>query len=366
MEKTKKRKGKQLFLFGVLFTVLFFIISDLMSVSDCTSLANIKGFYMEPKNSIDVAMIGPSEFYADYSATQAWKQYGYTSYSLAVAGVPGNLYKSMLNEVLKRQNPKLVVFEVNGFLQDDTYFEREGQLHTWIDNMPWSKNKIDTIREVIPEKERYAYYCNLAAAHNNWKAPSQLLGCAAVKAGMDLNGYSYTKGFGTTTKTSNKVKNCKPKKLSYTTLSQSYLNDLLTYCKDNGVKHVLFVRFPHGRTFENPQVMDQIAQTIESYGYDFLNLNDNYADTGIDPEHDFYNVEHLNVSGMQKLTSYFGGYLTAHYDIQGTHDEKLTAYWNSCADKTASLLAECESDLAAGIARRYYELSVYLKPVAGL
>lgn len=362
----KKHIGRRLAGFAALFVVLFLIVSDLMSVSDCTSLANIKGFYMEPKNSIDVAMIGPSEFYADYSPTQAWQQFGYTSYSLAVAGVPGNLYKSMLKEVQKRQNPKLVVFEVNGFLQDDSYFEREGQLHTWIDNMPWSQNKIDTIREVIPEKERYAYYCSLAAAHNNWKAPEQLLGCAAVKAHMDFNGYSYTKGFGTTTKKSNKVKNCKQKKLSYTTLSQSYLNDLLTYCKDSGVKNVLFVRFPHGRKLKNPEVMDQIAQTVESYGYDFLNLNDDFDEIGIDADHDFYNVEHLNVNGMQKLTNYFGGYLTAHYDLSGAHDEKLTAYWNSCADKTASLLAECESDLDAGIERRYYELSVYLKPIAKL
>ena len=60
-------------------------------------------------------MIGASEVYADYSATEAWKNYGYTSYSLGVSGAPGSLYKSMLREALTRQHPKVVVFEVNGF-----------------------------------------------------------------------------------------------------------------------------------------------------------------------------------------------------------------------------------------------------------
>ena len=178
-EKKTKARWKGILAFTGIFLVLFLVVSDIMSVSDCTSLANIRGFYMEPKNSLDVAMIGPSEFYADYSATQAWQEYGYTSYSLAVAGVPGNLYKSMLKEVQKRQSPKLVVFEVNGFLQGDDYFAREGQLHTWLDNIPWSENKIETIKEMIPENEQYSYFCKIAAAHNNWKD----IGQVAILAG---------------------------------------------------------------------------------------------------------------------------------------------------------------------------------------
>ena len=66
-EKKTKARWKGILAFTGIFLVLFLIVSDIMSVSDCTSLANIRGFYMEPKNSLDVAMIGPSEFYADYS-----------------------------------------------------------------------------------------------------------------------------------------------------------------------------------------------------------------------------------------------------------------------------------------------------------
>ena len=55
-------------------------------MTDAVNIATIEGFYKEPKNTIDVMMIGASEVYADYSATEAWKNYGYTSYSLGVSG----------------------------------------------------------------------------------------------------------------------------------------------------------------------------------------------------------------------------------------------------------------------------------------
>ena len=99
-------------------------------------------------------MIGASEVYADYSATEAWKNYGYTSYSLGVSGVPGSLYKSMLREALTRQHPKVVVFEVNGFLQNDSYYDRTVKLHSWIDNIHNEENRFDTYKRLCQRMSR--------------------------------------------------------------------------------------------------------------------------------------------------------------------------------------------------------------------
>ncbi len=116
--KGRHRKVIRIGAFALVFVVLFLRI--FFKMTDAVNIATIEGFYKEPKNTIDVMMIGASEVYADYSATEAWKNYGYTSYSLGVSGVPGSLYKSMLREALTRQHPKVVVFEVNGFLHKMT------------------------------------------------------------------------------------------------------------------------------------------------------------------------------------------------------------------------------------------------------
>ena len=138
---TKKAIAKTI-AFLLIFVLIYMFIASFLRMTDVVNIATIDGFYKEPENTIDVMLIGASEVYADYSATTAWKEYGYTSYSFGVSGVPGSVYKSMLRETLTRQKPKVVVFEVNGFLQNDAYYDRTIKLHSWIDNMHDEKNRM--------------------------------------------------------------------------------------------------------------------------------------------------------------------------------------------------------------------------------
>ena len=47
--------------------MLFSFVSTFFKMTDAVNIATIEGFYKEPKNTIDVMMIGASEVYADYS-----------------------------------------------------------------------------------------------------------------------------------------------------------------------------------------------------------------------------------------------------------------------------------------------------------
>lgn len=148
-----KRDGIRLASFTVLLTILIVLVLGAMTTADNTDIANIHGFYQEPKDSLDVVLMGPSELYADYAPTLAWQEYGYTSYDFSIGGIQGNLYPSVLIEVLKGQNPKLVVFNVSGFYWGDWAFDDEVAMHKWIDHMPWSVNKIETIKAQVPEAQ---------------------------------------------------------------------------------------------------------------------------------------------------------------------------------------------------------------------
>jgi hypothetical protein len=328
-------------------------------MTDAVNIATIEGFYKEPKNTIDVMMIGASEVYADYSATEAWKNYGYTSYSLGVSGVPGSLYKSMLREALTRQHPKVVVFEVNGFLQNDSYYDRTVKLHSWIDNIHNEENRLDTIKEIVPKDEQDNFRNPLKLYHSNWKDIDKCAHTFATRVGMYFAKTSCMKGFSSIAKYSD-CPSGKQKKLYFTDKSRAYMTDLLEYCKAQGVEKVLFARFPHEKEIKNPQVLCDVKELVESYGYDFASFEGDKELIGINERGDFYNSEHLNINGSLKFTAFMGKYLSDNYRLNADHSPELQSAWGECARRADKVISACAKDTDLSLGNHYFEMSVYL------
>jgi hypothetical protein len=81
---------------------------------------------------------------------------------------------------------------------------------------------------------------------------------------------------------------------------------------------ILFVRVPHITTDENItryQRGNSIADTIRRYGFNFVSFESDDPEIGIDVNKDFYNIEHMNVYGLQKFSKFFAHYLQDNYNI---------------------------------------------------
>ena len=414
--KGRHRKVIRIGAFALVFVVLFSFVSTFFKMTDAVNIATIEGFYKEPKNTIDVMMIGASEVYADYSATEAWKNYGYTSYSLGVSGVPGSLYKSMLREALTRQHPKVVVFvmmigasevyadysateawknygytsyslgvsgvpgslyksmlrealtrqhpkvvvfEVNGFLQNDSYYDRTVKLHSWIDNIHNEENRLDTIQEIVPKDEQDNFRNPLKLYHSNWKDIDKCAHTFATRVGMYFAKTSCMKGFSSIAKYSD-CPSGKQKKLYFTDKSRAYMTDLLEYCKAQGVEKVLFARFPHEKEIKNPQVLCDVKELVESYGYDFASFEGDKELIGINERDDFYNSEHLNINGSRKFTAFMGKYLSDNYRLNADHSPEIQSAWGECARRADKVISACAKDTDLSLGNHYFEMSVYL------
>lgn len=62
--------------FAIVLLLLMQIVSKAFIAIDSSDIENIYGFYAEPKNSLDMVMIGPSEVYTGYAPALAWEEYG--------------------------------------------------------------------------------------------------------------------------------------------------------------------------------------------------------------------------------------------------------------------------------------------------
>ena len=84
------------------------LISPAFVVNNEWDMRHVHGFFLEPEGSLDVVLIGASQLYTGYSAPLAWRDYGFTSYPLAVSNIPARLYGSLLTAAENRRRPKLI------------------------------------------------------------------------------------------------------------------------------------------------------------------------------------------------------------------------------------------------------------------
>ncbi|MDD5795891.1 MAG: hypothetical protein PUD24_03015 [Oscillospiraceae bacterium] len=289
----------------------------------------LEGFYMEEKDSLDVVFIGASETYAAFSSAQAYDEFGFTSYPYASGAIPVTVYKSALKQIRKTQSPKLIVCEINGALyENEKSVNKAGSLHKYFDSVPFSLDKVQDISEAVPQELQSEFYFPFLKYHGMWDdyPSAKKFQWVESKIYMQQRGYSLLKGnnigsntFKPKTKmvenlaNDNSTAELEPK-------SEEGLRDLLQYCKDENIDNILFVRFPHyvdKKMYKRFQRGNRAGEIINEYGFEFLNLEKNYEDIGLDFSTDFDNAEHMNIYGQKKFTSYLGNLLCEKYGVEG-------------------------------------------------
>ena len=329
-----KKRILKLSALALVMALIWQLCTFLLTRNFVTSELHVRGFYREPKNTLDVAVIGCSELYADYSPPIAYDESGFTSYNLCYSGTPSTLYNSMLKEFCRRQQPQLVVFEVNGFFYNEKDSNTESALRNWLDNERHSADWARDINEFVEPEDRVNYYLTLLKYHDNWKRPEgQIERLECFYDGYLKSDLSLMKAFGTRTTNKSSIVTEKDKHLKLPEYGRKYLNKTLEYCKEQGFENVLFIRAPH----KDPLIEStsrELDEIISGYGYDYADFDALSDEIGIDREADFYNSEHMNVFGNEKFTRYFSRYITEHYDISTDHSESTDSDWKTCADYT--------------------------------
>ena len=151
----------------------------------------LKGFYLEEKNSLDVVFMGASEVYSDFSPGHAYSSNNITSYLFSTQSNSILNYKAQLKNILSRQNPDLIVIELNGALYDnDGETTKEANLRNYADNVPLDTIKAEWIAQYGGENT-LEYIFPLIKYHSTWKdIPDDMLYQKTV-ADDRLRGYSY-------------------------------------------------------------------------------------------------------------------------------------------------------------------------------
>ena len=292
--------------------------------------------YLEPRNSVDVLLMGSSNILNAVSPLQLWEEHGIVSNNLAQNGqvIPVTYYH--LQEALRWQRPRLVVLNVYKVIQDSLY-DSNASLHYTLDNMRFGLPKLRAVFDLAPEGERAEFLFDIITYHSRWKeltaADFQSVDDLekGAQALFDVAPFSDFQPLPPT--------ETAPPAPS----AMRYLEKIVALCREENVDLLLIaVPFsaPADDEMSRQQVVNAVADYAEQWGVPYLNLMHHTEEMAFDYTTDMAEAYHPNWRGMEKITAWLGNYLAAHYDLPDRRGDPAYEDWDAALAEYRTYLRE--------------------------
>lgn len=307
--------------------------------------AMIAEYYEEDKNH-DVVFVGDCELYENISPAVLWENYGINSY---IRGSAQQLiWQSyyLMEETLKYEKPDVIVFNVLSMKYNEP--QKEAYNRMTLDGMKWSFTKCKDIRASMTSEEHFIEYVfPMLRYHSRWSdLEEDDFTYLFDRDPVTFNGY-YMR---VDVKPAENVPPAKP--LGDYTFGDNayyYLDKMVELCEENDVELVL-VKAPSLYPYWYDEWDEQMVAYAKEHDLKYYNFLDVTDEIGLDFATDTYDAGlHLNLSGAEKLSDYFGNILATECGVESRRgDADLEASWEP---KLAAYRAEIE--------RQYSNLEQY-------
>jgi len=308
--------------------VAFFLLQHLVMpkyMDDILEGSFIEEYYSETTNH-DVLFVGDCELYDNFSPITLWENYGITSY---IRGSAQQLiWQSyyLLEDTLRKETPKVVVFNVLSLKYNEP--QREEYNRMSIDGMQWSKAKIDNINASMTEGENFLDYVFPFLRYHSritqlTKSDFQYF---FQKRKVTHNGYYMRVDVAPVT---GELEDIEPDSFKFGSNAWKYMDKITKLCKEKGIQLVL-VKAPS----LSPVWYDEYEQQVVDYAaknklpyINYLKLVDKIP---IDFSKDTYDEGlHMNLSGAEKLSKNLGKVLQKDYLLTDhRNDSELAKVWD--------------------------------------
>ena len=270
----------------------------------------------------DVIFIGDCEVYENFSPITLWEEYGITSY---IRGSAQQLiWQSyyLLEDTLRYEKPDVVVFNVLSMQYGTPQSEAYNRLN--LDGMRLSVSKIKAVLASMTEEESLvSYLFPLLRYHDRWSELTvrDFTGMFETQS-LSHNGFLMRADV----KAAENVPTGRPlPSYAFADTCWEYLEAMRALCEREGVELIL-IKAPSLYPYWYEQWDEQIQAYAEEKGLRYLNFLEMTDTIGIDFSTDTYDGGlHLNLSGAEKLSDWFGAYLAEELGLSDRRGESDTA-----------------------------------------
>lgn len=341
-EKKRSGRGKKavaacgvvLFVLGTLYLLQRLVMPKYMS--DIVEGAMIAEYYGEKKDH-DVVFIGDCEVYENFTPALLWEEYGINSY---IRGSAQQLiWQSyyLLEDTLRYETPDVVVFNILS-MQYNTP-QREAYNRMSIDGMRWSMSKVKNIQASMLKSENFLdYVFPILRYHSRiTELTADDFKYLFHRDKVSFNGY-YMR---VDVKPAVNVPEGRPlADYQFGETAYEYLDKITALCQEKGIELIL-IKAPSLYPYWYDEWEEQMEEYAKAHGLRYINFLELTEECSLDFMTDTYDAGlHLNLSGAEKITRWFGRYLTEECGLASRRgEEQLEKAWE---EKLASYYAEIE------------------------
>lgn len=369
----------------VVFILLFACVQRLVmpKYMDDILEGNFTEEYYKETTEHDVIFVGDCEVYENFSPITLWEDYGITSY------IRGNaqqlVWQSyyMLEDTLKYETPKVVVYNVQSLTHAEPQKEEYNRMT--IDGMKWSETKINAIKASMLEEEnmfdyvfpilRYHsritelnkndikyFFSKRKIAHNGYymRVDTTLDNMAEdtdvenSETGQDssiekdaddfmsFEDFEIVADYGDDTDNSS----AEDEKYKFGEYPMEYLDKMRELCNEKGIT-LIFVKAPSSEPVWYNAYEEQVEAYAKKYNLTYINYLEKMEEIELDYDTDSYDGGlHMNLYGAEKISKDFGKILSEEFKVENhkndaeyakVYKEKVDFYYDMIEAQKAEL-----------------------------
>ena len=272
---------------------------------------HLTGEYYDETTDHDVLFVGDCEVFEHFSPVTLFNEYGITSYIRG--GAQQLVWQSyyLLEDALKTETPKVVVYNVLALKYGEPQSEAYNRLN--LDGMRWGLSKLGAVQASMTEGEDLmSYLFPLLRYHDRITALTREDLTYWFSKGDPVSFKGYVMHTGVDPATEIPQEEYDPK---LPESSMDWLEKTAELCEAHGVALVL-IKSPSIYPEWHAEWDEQVRAFAKSHGLRYDNMIAENDLIGIDMNTDTYDQgQHLNVFGAEKLSRWYGAILQKEYKL---------------------------------------------------
>ncbi len=324
--------------FILAFVIIMSGLDRLLSEKSIHGINQARSFYEQPRDSIDVLMIGSSHIHCDINTAQLWENYGIAAYNFSAA--EQTLWQTYyyFKEALKTQHPKVAVLDFYA----PACFKADYQYDFLYENLQGLKPSLNKLALFVTSCEVMRwddYFPDFFTYHNRYEKLTKedfdaFLGKEDLAAFKGYTPYSAVRPQPVPEFNVTLGADLTPK-------SEKYLQKIIELANDNNVK-LFFIVAPYAAENKEMLTYNRVRDIAYDNGLEFMNYNETYDLIGLSFDTDFNDHSHLNYEGSCKFTDFLAGNLIERYgeDIVDRRGDERYSSWDDSIAVTAAMLDE--------------------------